>query len=97
MMWQGQAEVHELIKGVALSMALRTLQRALQLASKDVLYDAVAAGLSIVPGLISLLTDRAFSLQLLVGWLDLHSVQLCLHSKVVGIAHLTQKREGKGR
>lgn len=79
-MRQGQAEVHVLIKGVALSMALGALQCALQLACKDVLDHAVAAALGILPGLISLLADTALSFQLPVGWLHLHSVQLCLHS-----------------
>ena len=81
MLGQGQTEVHELIKGVALSMTLRALQRALQLASKDVLDDAVAAAVSVLPSFISLLTDAAFPLELLVGRLPLHSVQLRLYNQ----------------
>ena len=50
------------------------LQRAVQLASKDVLDDAVFTASGIVPGLVSLLSDAAFALQLLVGRLLLHSV-----------------------
>lgn len=81
LLWQRQAEVHELIKGMGHSMAGWALQGALQLPSKDILDDTVASAVGIVPCFIRLLADCAFAFQLLVGRLAWHSVQLCLYSK----------------
>ncbi len=80
---QGQTEVHELVKGVAEGATVRALQGALQLPCKDVLDDAVAPAVGVLPGFLCLLTHTAFSLQLLVRRLALHPVQFCLHIPVV--------------
>lgn len=64
---------------MAFPVAVTALQRAVQLASEDVVNDAVFTASDVAPGLVSLLSDAACALQLLVGRLDLHSVQLRLH------------------
>lgn len=76
---QGQTEVQKFVKGVALSTAVRALQAGLQLPRKDVLDEAVAAAVGVVPGFISLLCHTALPLQLLVRRLPLYSVSLSLH------------------
>lgn len=85
-LWQRQTEVHELVKGMAESMAGRTFQCALQLPSKDVLDDAVAPTVGVLPCLICLLADSAFTLQLLVRGLALHPVQLCLYGSTIAVS-----------
>ena len=77
-----QAEVHELIKGVAESPTGRALQSALQLPCKNVLDHAAASAVGILPGFIGLFVHSALALELLVGWLALDPVQLHLHSDV---------------
>lgn len=78
---QRQAEIHELVKGVAKGPTGRALQGALQLPCKDVLDDAAASAVSILPCLISLFSYCPFPFQLLVRRLALYPVQLCLHAK----------------
>ena len=51
---QGQAQVHELIKGVAKCPTGRALHSALQLPRKYVLNDTVASAVGVVPCLIGL-------------------------------------------
>lgn len=64
---------------MAVPVTVIALQHAVQLASEDVLDDAVFTAPGVVPGLVSLLSDATCALQLLVGRLLLHSVQLLLH------------------
>ena len=79
---QRQAEIHKFIKGMGHSMASRALQSALQLPSKDILDDTVAPAVGILPCFIRLLAYCAFAFELLVGRLAVHSIQLCLYSKI---------------
>lgn len=54
---QGQTQVHDLIKGVAECPTGRALQGALQLPCKDILDDAVASAVGVIPRLIGLCID----------------------------------------
>ena len=53
---QRQTEVHKLVKGMAKGPTGRALQGTLQLPCKDILNDAAASAVGIVPGLIGLCT-----------------------------------------
>ena len=75
---QLQAEVQKLVERVTVGLAVWALQSALQLPSEHILNSTAAPAACVCPGLIRLLRNWAFSLELLVGLLALHPVPFFL-------------------
>ena len=76
---QRETQVHEVIKLVSTGSAVGAMHSAQILALEQIMNHTVALALAIVPGLVSLCTDRALASQLLVRGPTLHPVRLSLH------------------